>query len=154
LVHSVVFSPRLDFSYFATTLFLHVRRLATGNDQGQDVLMCRDIWVSMSSRLICSALLWPLLCKTRFFAYSALPTTKPLGVCGGVRFFDGAGRYGQSHQDLLLHYTSQKLLLFCPLPVLLLFLCFSFLFNKQKWRIDSSLRCFPEPETGVDVGMS
>jgi hypothetical protein len=42
-----------------------------GGDQEQDVLMCRDIWAFDIVALTCSALLRPLLCKTRFFAYSA-----------------------------------------------------------------------------------
>lgn len=125
MVHSVVFSPRLHFSHFATTLFLHVRRLATGDDQGQDVLMCRDIWVSMSSRLICSALLRPLLCKTRFFAYSALPTTKPLGVCRGFRFFDGAGRYGPSRTKTYCYTTPHKK---CSSSAHCMYFCFSYVF--------------------------
>lgn len=52
--------------------FLLVRRHAVGDDQGQAVLMCvRYLDSSMSLRLTCSALLRPLLCKTRFSAYSA-----------------------------------------------------------------------------------
>jgi len=74
LSRPINFSPSLHYSCFATTFFLHVGRLAAGDDQGQDVFDVYGVFgSSISLRFIRSTLLRPpfmqgsFLCVFRSF---------------------------------------------------------------------------------------
>jgi hypothetical protein len=121
------------------TTFLHVRRFAMGGDQEQDVLMCRDIWAFDIVALTCSALLRPLLCKTRFFAYSAcsLAHQRCWKLTGQFECPRWGGNTASIAPDFTaaLHFTYCCFLRFACTFLSIMF----FLSLHKKWRTDLSL---------------
>jgi hypothetical protein len=111
-----------------------------GDDQEQDVLMCREIWAFDVVALPCSALLQPLLGKNRFFAYSASSLAQQ--PCGKLRGQFDCLRWRQHGLNCTRLYRCTSLYIktaaSCALPVLLVF-HHVFLSLNKNWRIDSSL---------------